>query len=105
MLTQSGRSFEEIKSLMHKMTPVTQRVLGESHEYTLKMRWIYARALFEDTDATLDDLGESVETLEETARTARRAFGRSHPTVMGIENALRDSRAALSFREETPPSG
>ena len=43
------------------------------------------------------------ETLEDTARTARRVFGSAHPTTESIEIVLRDARAALRARE-TPPS-
>ncbi len=56
-------------------------------------------------DATLDDLRESVETLEETARIARRVFGSSHPDVVMIERSLRNAQTALRAREATQPSG
>ena len=54
---------------------------------TLKMR-IYARALYQDTGATLDDAREAVTTLEETERIARRVLGGAHPTVT-IERDLK----------------
>ena len=66
-------------------------------------RWIYARALYGDPGATLDDLREAVTTLEETARTARRVLGGPHPTTVGIEGALRTARAHLRSIE-TPPA-
>ena len=91
--------FEEAKSLTRKMMPVTQRVLGESHEYTLKMRWVYADALFRADGATLADLREAVKTLEETERTARRVFGGEHPFTGRVEGVLRDARAALRARD------
>ena len=57
------------------------------------MRGIYAMTLHEDPSATLDDLREAATTLEDTARTARRVLGSSHPTTEDIEDALRLSRA------------
>ena len=66
--------FEEVKSLLRKTIPAARRVFGESHNLTLRMRWSYARALYHDDDATLDDVRESVTTLEETERTARRVL-------------------------------
>ena len=39
------KRFEEAKSLLLKATPLARRVFGESHELTLKMRWIYAQTL------------------------------------------------------------
>ena len=66
---------------------------------TFKMRSVYARTLYEDADATVDDLREAVSTLEDTDRIARRVFGNSHPNVLNIERNLEDSRAALDARE------
>ena len=63
------------------------------------MRKNYAQALCEDTGATLDDLREAVNTLEETERTAKRVLGGAHPTTTGIEGALHDARAYLRVRE------
>ena len=62
-------------------------------------RLIYAKSLYEDGDATLDDLREAVTTIEETERTARRVLGGANPTTMGIERALGTSRAVLRARE------
>ena len=66
---------QEVKSLMLKTMPVARRVLGENDESTLRMRWYYAGALFQDPDATLDDLREAVTMLEDVERTTRRVFG------------------------------
>ena len=94
---------EEAKTLLRKMVPVVRRVLGESNTLTLKMRWVYARALYKDDGATLDDLREAATTLEETERIARRVMGGLHPTTTGIENALRVARAVLRARETPRP--
>ena len=91
--------FKDAKSLMRKTLPVARRVLGASHEQTLKMRWSYAWALYRDEGATVNDLREAVTTLEDTAPTARRVFGSAHPDVVGIEESLRKSRAALNACE------
>ena len=48
---------------------------------TLKMRMIYAVALYHDNGATLDDVREAVTTLEDLARITRRVLGCTHPTV------------------------
>ena len=63
------------------------------------MRWTYAGALYEDDGATLDDLREAVNTLEDTARTARRVLGGAHPIAGAIEVHLRHARAVLRARE------
>ena len=69
------------------------------------MRSMYAKVLYQDPAATHDDLREAVTTLEEIERTARRVLGGAHPTTAGIEDELRDARAALRARETPPPSG
>ena len=93
--------FKEAKRLLRKTIPVARRVLGASHEYTLKMRWHYAHTLYEDTGATLNDLHEAVTTLEDAERIARRVLGGAHPTTAGIELSLRKARAALRASEES----
>ena len=67
------------------------------------MRSIYADVLYKDASSTLDDLRESVETLEDTARTTRRVLGGAHPTVAVIELSLQYAQAALVAREPPPP--
>ena len=96
--------FEEAKRVLRKVMPVARPVWGESHEFTLKMRWVYALMLYRDDGATLDDLREAVATLEDAARIARRVFGGSHPDTTGLENNLRNARAALRARETPPPA-
>ena len=87
--------FVEAKSLLLKVMPVAQRVLGESDTLKLTMRWNYAGVLFKDPGATLDELREAVTTLEDVGRIARRVLGGAHPHTTAIEAELRDARAAL----------
>ena len=91
--------FEEAKTLMRKTMPVARRTLGESNDTTLRTRCIYAQAIYRDPAATLDHLRESMTTLEETARTARRVFGGAHPLTAQIERRLPEARAVLGARE------
>ena len=79
---------EEAKALYRKIMPVARRVLGASHKYTLGMSVNYARALYNDDGATLDDLREAMTTLEDTERTARRVLGGAHPVTAEIEISL-----------------
>ena len=56
-------------------------------------------SLYDDPDATLDDLREAVTTLEDSQRIARRVFGGAHPLTMGIEDSLQEARAVHGNRE------
>ena len=67
------------------------------------MRYNYARALYIDPAATLDDLSEAVTTLEDSERIARRVLGGAHPLTTGIEGALQNARATLDSRETQSP--
>jgi len=101
---QCLRRFEEAKGLLRKKMTVARRVLGGSDILFVKMRCIYAAALYKDNGATLDDLREAVAMIEDTDRIARRLLGSAHPVVTtGIDGSLRNARAALRARE-TPPS-
>ena len=93
------RRFKEVKALLRKMLPAAQRVLTDSHEITLKMRWTYASALHDDPSATLDDFREAVTTLEDLGRIARRLLGPSYPLVEDSEQCLRNARATARARE------
>ena len=93
------KRYDEVKSLLRKPMRVARRVLGEGCSTTLTMKAIYAYALYTDPSATLDDLRESVTTLEETTRTARRVLGGAHPDLRVYERSLRNARAALAARE------
>ena len=104
-LVDLGR-YAEVKALIRKTLPAARRVSGDCNDLTLKMKMVYAAALYADDGATLDDLREAVTTLEETDRTARRVLGTAHPLASAIERDLRRSRAALGAREApsaTPP--
>ena len=89
---------EEAKSLLLKTIPVARRALGESNDITLRLRKMYAKALYKDPAATLDDHREAVTMLEEMERTARRVFGGAHPQAVGIERTLHNARTRLRFR-------
>ena len=90
---------------MKNEIPRARRVLGESHDTTFTMRWVYAEALCKDEGATVNDLREGVETLEDTERIARRVFGVAHPLTTNMRTSLQEARAALRARETPTPPG
>ena len=91
--------YAEAKALMRKTTPVARGAFGDSHDLALQTRRNYARSLFRDPSATLDDLREAVETVGDIERTARRVFGDSHPTTNSIRRDLQLARKKLSAPE------
>ena len=67
------------------------------------MLCISAEMLHKDESATLADLRDALNMLEDSARGARRVYGTSHPFAMGFLYHIQMSRAALAARE-TPGS-
>jgi len=90
---------EEAKSLLRKSIPVARRVLGEDDITTFRMRMNYGKALYIADGASLDDLREAVNTLEDTVRVARRIFGGSYPLVTSMQKFSQEARAALAIEE------
>ena len=82
---------------------LARRVLGASNDITIRMVRSYAKALYSDPAATLEDLREAVTTLEDADRTARRVLGGAHPLTAELGIALRRAsrrvRDALRARE------
>ena len=95
------RRFEKVKSLLRRTTPVAQRVLGANHDHTLRMRSIYARTLYINGGATLDELREAVTTFEDVGRIARRVLGGAHPLTGVIKGELLKARSKLRASEES----
>ena len=95
------RRFREAKALLRKTMPVARRVIGANNYLTLTMKMNYAQNLYDDDGATLDDLREAANTLEDTGRIARRVLGSAYPLTKMIEGGLQDARAALRAREAT----
>ena len=91
--------FKETKALLLKVMPVARRVLGESNEITLRLRWSYAQSLYEDPGATVDDLKEAVTTLEDAGYIALHVFGEAHPLAVAFATVWHRARDALAARE------
>ena len=65
---------------------------------------VSSRARNTDADATVDDLGEAVGMLLQTARTARRVLGGAHPLTGNIDGYLGQVHEILGARKETQPA-
>ena len=94
------RRFKEAKSLTRKTIPVARRVLGENHERTLALRWIYANTLSMNESATVADLREAVTTLKSVEMSYKRVFGASHPETQKVQNVLNSAQATLAARAQ-----
>ena len=84
--------FSELKEVLRALLSV-QDVQGL---HGLQLRWLYANALRNAENATLDDLVEAVETLDDVSQKWRRMLGPQHPDYPAVENALNRTRQALA---------
>ena len=94
------KRYQESRSVLRKIIPIARHAYGASDRITVTMRGIYAESLYKDPAATLDDLREAVNTLEESTRIMRRVLGRGHPLVVQLDSELQAARAALALRSE-----
>ena len=90
--------FEQILANQNYVDQKCKEAAAVAVEACAAERWVYADAIWRDDAATLDDLLDAAETLEEAARTARRVLGGEHPFVKQIERSLQESRAAYDAR-------
>ena len=63
------------------------------------MRINYAEALCQADGATLDDVREGVETIDDTERIARRVLGDAHPFTVTVRNCRRNADVVLAAHE------
>ena len=90
--------FEQILANQNYVDQKCKEAAAVAVEACAAERWVYADAIWRDDAATLDDLLDAAETLEEAARTARRVLGGEHPFVEQIEGSLQGSQAAYDAR-------
>ena len=86
-------------SVLRKSIRVARRVLGENHTLTLTSTSLFAQTILHNPGATLDDIREAINTLEEMEPISRRALGIAHPLAVNIQSELQKARALLRARE------
>ena len=74
---------------------------GAENDYMLQIRTLHARALCEDENASLDNLRQAVELLEDIDSISSRVFGARHPDTVANGGNLRYAREKLA-RAEAP---
>ena len=75
----------EAKSLLRKQLSQARRATGAEHATFIRLRGLYAKALYLDDCASRNDVAEAVTILEDLYSTARRVFGSNHPLLRAIK--------------------
>ena len=101
--------YDESKALIRELRRGAA-ALGSDHFSNLRLRWLYGLNLYKDTDATLDDLIESVAVLTKTSKDWRRVLGDNNPYTSNIlgclsraQEKLADARAAAASESKPAP--
>ena len=98
-LLKELKHFTLARSVLHKAIPVARRILGASHQITITMRTQSAATFLHNPGATLDEIREAINTLEEIEPIARRVLGIAHPIAAVIQSELQKARGLLRARE------
>ena len=73
------QQFDEAKAFLLDRIPEAIRALGKNHETTFKMQRMYAQCLYQNADASQDDVTTAIAQLEDLDRRTTRTYGAAHP--------------------------
>jgi hypothetical protein len=93
----TAKRFGEVKSFAREQIPLSTRAMGAENRTTLLIRWRLAIALYQDPDASLDDIVEAATTLEDVSRRWIRVFGPADPDSNHIQFHLQNARKLLAW--------
>ena len=95
----TGRHDEAKNLLRDQVLPAAQRVLPPEDDIVISCTSNLARAMYQASNASVDDLREGVALLEALLTTSRRVYGAEHPKVAIRESHLDDAQAKLAAAE------
>ena len=79
----------EARDFIRENLPIVDGELGQDSEFAIKFRLILSQALWQNDDASLGDVKEAGEILEDICPRIRRVFGATHPITLGAASDLR----------------
>ena len=101
-LVESGHCVECTQFFFEfRILDLAMRIFGAEHDVTLTLRTLQGRALSEDENASLDNLRQAVDILEDVGPILSRVLGPRHPDTLSNEEALGEAREKLA-RAEAP---
>ena len=100
VISRSREHQVEAKELLRKVIPLSRRVQGEDHFYTLKMQWTYGDVLSSAPGATREDCLEAEKILEKVFGRYKRMLGENHPYTKTCESQLASARMMARMRSQ-----
>ena len=79
----------EARDFIRENLPIVDGELGQDSEFAIKFRLILSQALWQNDDASLGDVKEAGEILEDICPRIRRVFGATHPITLNAASDLR----------------
>ena len=90
------QQFDEARAFLRDRIPEAVRALGKDHDITFRMQRTYARCLYQNADASQDDVTAAIAQLEDLDRRQTRIFGASHPETEYTRGRLAQARETLA---------
>jgi len=94
----ANRPLTEAKTFLRETLPRAVQELGPHDTTTLKFQWVYAYALGNDQDATVDDLLEAEAKYAEIEKVFARRFGRDHQESVALRREFAGLKEKLASR-------
>ena len=88
--------FDEAKAFLEDRIPEAIRALGKDHGTTFKLQRMYAQCLYQNADASQDDVTAAIAQLEDLDRRMTRIFGTAHPQTGHTRRRLAEAREKLA---------
>ena len=95
-LVEDLEQFDEARAFLQDRIPEAIRVCGKDHDITFKMQRMYAQCLYQNADASQDDVTAAIAQLEDLDRRMTRTYGAAHPQTGSTRTRLEAARKKLA---------
>ena len=91
--------FDEAKAFLRDRIPEAIRALGKAHATTYILQRMYAQCLYQNADASQDDVTAAIAQLEDLDRRMTRTYGAAHPQTGHTRARLAEARTRARLAE------
>ena len=95
-LVDDLQQFDEARAFLRDRIPEAIQFLGKDHDLAFKMQRMYAKCLYKNDGASLEDITAAVATLEDLDRRQTRIYGAAHPQTGSTRRRLAEAREKLA---------
>ena len=95
----TSQQFDETRAFLQDRIPEAIRALGKAHATTYILQRMYAQCLYQNADASQDDVTAAIAQLEDLDRRMTRTYGAAHPQAVSTRDRLAEARHKLAHME------